>query len=277
MRHADFQRPIAVITGATSGIGAAFARRLAADGYDLVVTGRRKEKISQLVKEIEERYGTQVETILCELSNIDHVDRLVRRLVEKDEVAVLVNNAGYGLSQPFADADVETSLTMLKVHIDASLRLIHAVLPSMRKRQKGSIINVSSLASLIPLPEGSVYAATKAFLTVFTESLYLELRRDNIRLQALLPGFTRTDFHDQMVLRADKSNPDQVAADPRHGGGMLRFMSAEKVVDKSLRALRRGRVICIPGGTNRTLALFVRLLPRKVVYALVSKATVNKR
>jgi len=277
MRHADFQRPIAVVTGATSGIGAAFARRLAADGYDLVVTGRRKEKIAQLVKEIEERYGTQVETILCELSNIDHVDRLVRRLVEKDEVAILVNNAGYGLSQSFADVDVETSLTMLKVHIDASLRLIHAVLPSMRKRQKGSIINVSSLASLIPLPEGSVYAATKAFLTLFTESLHLELRRDNIRLQALLPGFTRTDFHDQMALRAARSTAGQPPTDPKRGARFLRFMSAEKVVDKSLKALRRGRVICIPGGSNRTLALFARLLPRRLLYALVSKATAEKR
>ncbi len=270
MRHADYSRPIAVITGATSGIGAAFARRLASRGYDLVVTGRRKEKIASLVKEIEDEFGTQVETILCELSNPDHVDRLVKRLIEKDEVAILVNNAGFGIGDSFADADLEQFLSMLRVHVDTTMRLIHAVLPGMRRRQKGSIINVSSLLALVPAPQSSVYAGTKAFLNLFTESLHMELKRDNIRVQALLPGFTRTDFHTQMNARNQPTNGDSESRVPARKHTIVRFMRPEKVVDESLSALRRGKVICIPGFRNRVLAGVAKFLPRSLVYAIVS-------
>ncbi len=265
MRHADFRRPIAVITGATSGIGAEFARRFAANGYDLVVTGRRKDKISQLVKEIEERYGTQVETILCELSNPDHLDRLVRRLIEKDEVAALVNNAGFGIGTEFAEAEVDTFLAMLRVHVETAVRLVHAVLPAMRKRQRGTIINVSSLMSALPAPTSSVYSGTKAFLTLFTESLHMELRRDNIRVQALLPGYTRTDFHDQMVSR----NPD-LRRERYRSRGILRFLPPERVVDASFRALESGRVVCVPGFLYRAMWTIVKFVPRRLVYALTS-------
>lgn len=265
MRHADFTRPIAVITGATSGIGAEFARKFAAKGYDLVVTGRRKDKIAQLVKEIEERYGTQVETILCELSNSDHLDRLVRRLSEKDEVAALVNNAGFGIGTQFAEAEVDTFLAMVRVHVDTAVRLVHAVLPAMRKRQRGIIINVSSLMSALPAPTSSVYSGTKAFLTLFSESLHMELRRDNIRVQALLPGYTRTDFHEQMVNR----NPG-IPHEQYRTRGLLRFLPAEKVVNASFRALERGKVVCIPGVSYRAMWVLLKFLPRRLVYALTA-------
>ncbi|HUX14602.1 MAG TPA: SDR family oxidoreductase, partial [Spirochaetia bacterium] len=237
MRHADYGRPIAVITGATSGIGAEFARRFAEKGYDLVVTGRRKDKISQLVKDLEERYGTQVETILCELSNPDHLDRLVRRLSEKDDIAILVNNAGFGIQRRFAESEVDGFLAMVRVHVETTVRLVHAVLPAMRRRQRGAIINVSSLMSALPAPGSAVYSGTKAFLTLFSESLHMELRPDNIHIQALLPGFTRTDFHDQMLNRELETSSSRFRS-----RGLLRFLAPAKVVQDSLNALKRGKV-----------------------------------
>lgn len=288
MRHAAINRPIAVITGATSGIGAEFARQLAALKYDLVLTGRRKEKISGLVRELEERHGTQVETIICELANPDHVDRLVKRLQEKSDISLLINNAGFGARGNFAEMELAPHIEMLRVHNEACVRLMHAVIPAMQQRQRGAIINVSSVASRVPRPGSAMYSATKAFLSMLSEALHIELKRDGIVVQALLPGFTRTDFHGRMVGRtgerhdSDPTNEGDDATTPsaspvRSGAlantGPLPYMDVSKVVRASLRALERGKPICVPGAIYRGVLTLVPIVPRKVLYAVMKNAS----
>lgn len=232
MRHATVNRPIAVITGATSGIGREFARQLAERSYDLVITGRRKEKIAELVRELSDLHGTQVETIICELGNVDHVERLAKRLQEKPDISLLVNNAGFGIGTYFSETEILPLVEMVRVHAEASMRLIHAVIPAMQRRQRGAIINVSSMASYAPGPGNAVYSATKAFLTTLSEALYQELRRDGIVVQALLPGFTRTDFHTRMAkLNGPEGGSSSGAAsrpDPGTGCGAGRLEDAGK-------------------------------------------------
>lgn len=256
------ERKLCVVTGATSGIGAAFADRFARGGYDLLLVGRRKQLLDQRSREIAARHGVQAEAMICDLSAPEELARLETAVAAAPRLEVLVNNAGFGLARPFLQEEPDASSGMVDVHCRASLRLARAALPAMLRAGRGTIINVASLAAFVPTPNDPAYPASKAFLVSLSESLSAAYRRKGIRVQALCPGFTRTDFHGRLGIGAERLR----------NRGPVRWMSAEQVVDASLSGLARGRVICIPGFWNRSLRALLRLIPRRLLYRLLGSA-----
>jgi hypothetical protein len=254
-------RASAVITGATSGIGKSYAYAFAARGYDLLLTGRREEKLRGLCEELAANRGVRAEYRIVELTDRAALSGLAGEVQELPAPAVLVNNAGFGRTAAFHEDHIEGQAGMVTVHVEATLRLSHAVIPRMKQRGRGWIINVSSLASYLPLPRGGVYSSTKAWVVSFTESLALELRPYGIRCQALLPGFTHTDFH---------RGPEYSKLD-RRSRGLIRWMEPERVVEISLQSIERGRrVVCVPGAANRLNAFVVRHMPRALLQRMVA-------
>ncbi len=247
----------ALVTGASSGIGETFARRLAARGDDLVLVARREDRLHALAAELAVD-GVDIEVVPADLSAEEGLVAVEERLRSTERtVDLLVNNAGFGTNGPFAELAVKRELEMIEVNVVALVRLTHAALGAMVARGAGAVVNVSSLASFQALPLTATYAATKAFVTSFTEALAEECRGSGVHLQALCPGLTRTDFH--------------VTADWNLGwlpGGV--WQSPEQVVDASLAGLGRGRVVVIPGVANRVAARASWLLPRSLVTRLVS-------
>jgi len=249
----------ALITGASSGIGAAFARRLARDGYNLLLHGRREHLLQKLCHDLQGQNGVRAEYLLAELSDPGETRRLEERIRETEDLEMVVNNAGYSTLRAFHEEDIEGQLALIRVHIDACVRFSHAAIPGMLERRKGDIINVASVAAYTPAPGSLTYCATKSYLVSFSESLHLELRDHGIRVQALCPGFTTTDFHSRLGI-------DTSARAFRH------FMAPEKVVEVSLKGLKRGTVICVPGLQNKFAVQAVRIFPRPLYYALARLA-----
>jgi len=248
-------RPTAFITGASSGIGAEFARRLAREGYDLVLHGRREHLLTSLCRDLEASYGIRAEYILAELSSPEGVERVRQRLQRVERLALLVNNAGSGSTRLFHEEVLADQEGMVHTHVVTALHLCHAAIPMMKRQGGGAIINVSSIASFTPGKRSATYCAVKSFLTAFSEALHLEVGGDGIRVQALCPGFTTTDFHSRLGL----------AIRP----GLRRiFMSSEAVVDQSMRDLKRGTVVSVPGWTYRAIRLAAWILPRRLYYVL---------
>ncbi len=245
----------ACITGASAGIGAAFARRLARDGYDLILHGRREPQLKTLCEELQRAHHVSAEYVCAELSSPDDLHRLEERVRAEPALALLVNNAGFGTRGRFGEEDINLQDAMIQTHITAPVRLTYAALPGMLSRKTGAIINVSSVAGFLVSPGSVIYCATKAALTSFSESLNLELRGTGVCVQALCPGFTRSEFHQRLGI--DTS-----------GDFFRHFMDAGDVVDASMRCLRRGRVVCIPGLKYKFAAIAPRFLPRRVVYGL---------
>lgn len=236
--------PRALVTGASAGIGAAFARRLAERGYHLTLVARDRVRLDALAAEL-----GGAEVLAADLS-----DPAQRRVVETHLAGapaydLVVNNAGFGTKGLFAELDVEREEEEVQVNVIALLRLTRAALPAMLAARSGSIINVSSIAGFNPGPKNATYCATKAFVTSFTEALAEELRDTGVQVQALCPGFTRTEF--QARAHIDASNVPAMA-----------WMTAEAVVDEALAALPHDRVICIPGAHNRAMVAVVSTLPR---------------
>jgi len=254
----------ALITGASSGIGAAFARRLAREGYSLILHGRREELLAGLCRELRAAHPVAADYLLAELAREEDVLRVQERVLTTPDLRLLVNNAGMGTVKFFHEDEVGQHLDLVLVHVLATLRLTHAAIQNMIAHGGGAIINVSSVAAFLVTPGNATYCASKLFLNSFTESLDLELRDRGIRLQALCPGFTTTDFHGRIGMTIHPSLR-------RH------FMSAERVVETSLRDLSRGRVVSIPGRRNRFAAFVARSLPRPVWYALVRRYTAKGR
>lgn len=235
---------MALITGASSGIGAAFARQLAATGQHLILVARRRERLTTLATELEERHAVNVEVLVADLSTLDGVERVKDRIAELETLDMLINNAGFGIAGKFAEVDPAKQMDMIHVHVIASVRLCRAALPGMIARRRGRIVNVSSISAFIPAVGNVTYTSTKAYLAAFSEALQAELAGSGVRVQALCPGFTYTGFHDtpELATRFDRSRIPRVM-----------WMPAEKVVAGSLRALERGRAIYIPGLGNRLL------------------------
>jgi len=249
----------AMITGASSGIGAAFARRLAGDGYNLILHGRREELLHALARQLTERHGVRAVIRCAELSDTDQLRSLEDLVRGTDDLALLINNAGYSRLEEFHEDSIEAQEGIMRVHVLASIRLAHAAIAVMKPRGRGTIINVSSVAAFTPAPRNATYCATKAYLNAFSESLHLELQDHGIRVQALCPGFTRTDFHDRMGI--DTSQP-----------AFRHFMAPEAVVEASLRCLERGTVLCIPGIAYRAAAFGARVMPRRLYYWLAKQS-----
>ncbi|MBT3274912.1 MAG: SDR family oxidoreductase [Spirochaetales bacterium] len=251
----------AVITGATSGIGAAFARHFAREGCNLLITGRRADIINALAQELEQEFDISVQVLIAEFSLEADLNRVVEKVDSLLSVDVLINNAGFGKAGAFAK-DNELHWSMLNVHIIATLRLVEAVVPGMMERNRGIIINVSSLAAFFPMIGSTTYAATKGYLNSFSESLQMELWDYNIKVQALCPGMTTTDFHRKMG-EAGKEIQDKY---------FLKWMKPEAVVKYSARKLSGNRVICIPGIVNKIMARLIPRLPRLLYYRIAKKA-----
>lgn len=239
----------AFITGASSGIGESFAKKLAELGYDLILTSRRGELLEKLARELEQKYGIGAETITADLSKLADIQKLEKHLAGVKNPEMLINNAGFGVrSGDFARTDIEKQTAMITVHITAPMRLCRAALPNMISNGKGFIINVSSVAAFTPIPKGINYGATKNYLNFFSVGLQRELKGTGVKVQALCPGFTYSGFHDTEEF------------EPHHRDQFPKIMwsSAEEVVDESLKALKSKKVIFIPGAKNR---LFVSLRP----------------
>lgn len=244
----DQRRKMALITGASSGIGAEFARQLAGRGYDLILHGRRLDRLSALAAELSAAHGITAEPLGADLTEASGIAAVAERIAGLPRLDLLVNNAGFGIGGAFANADVAGQAAMLTVHMLAPMRLMHAALPGMINRGAGGIINVASLAAFTALPGNANYCATKAYLLAFSQTLAGEVRRQGVRVQALCPGFTVTEFHD---------HPDRVGFGRRR---IPRFLwgAASSVVADSLRGLERGQVVCVPGALNRVILLLAR-------------------
>jgi uncharacterized protein len=253
---------VAFITGGTSGIGAAFARHFAQEGYDLILTGRPNEETTFCPETLKETYNINVEMHFAEFSDDNDVAKLEGIIRKNNKIEVLINNAGFGLGKPFLDGDIRNLENMIKVHINAPVRFIHAALPNMIREKKGIIISLSSLSSFIPLPSDSMYSATKLFHNSFMESLHISFRDQGIKVQVLCPGFVRTKFHE----RAGWKQSELI------NRGIVRWMRPEKVVAISVRNLRKkNRVIVIPGFWNKTVKIIYNILPKGFYYKLAIK------
>jgi short-subunit dehydrogenase len=258
---------IAFITGGSSGIGAEFARRFAEQGYDLIISGRRKEQLDRVAEEIRTKYDRTVTVIIGDLTDPGHLAKLVELIKNNANIDVLINNAGLGLKHHFIDDDINNPDTLLDVHLRAAMHLMHAAIPGMTQRKRGTIINVSSIAGFSPTASDPTYGATKAFLTLFTESLHLVLHEKGITVQALCPGFTWTNFHEKLGMPKEE----------QQHRGILRWTTVDKVVDASLKGLRTGTVVVIPGFLNRVAMTIVALLPRRIYYLQMRGKTLRRR
>ncbi|MBK8987057.1 MAG: SDR family oxidoreductase [Chloroflexi bacterium] len=235
----------ALITGASSGIGAAFARRLAQAGYNLVLVARREAKLAALADELIRDYAIAAEVLAADLSQMADVARVEQHIANLD-LAFLVNNAGFGTNRgSLLASDLDEQMNMLNLHVQATMRLCRAALPGMTAHGRGAIINVSSIAAFFPSPGDTNYAASKAYMNTFSQALQAEVAGQGIRVQALCPGFTHTEFHDTSAMTGFQKS--RVPA--------RMWMTAEQVVDESLRCLGRHQVICVPGRTNQLLVL----------------------
>ena len=250
-------KPLAAVTGASSGIGAVFARALAKRGFDLLLIARRRDKLEALADEI----GGEV--LIADLTKDDDLRRVEERLSHAENLEVLVNNAGFGSGGTFSKIDIEAQDRMHRLHIIATLRLTHAALVGMVARRKGGIINVSSVAAFLTNPGAIGYCSTKTWINSFTEGLYLELKSAGspVRVQALCPGFVYSEFHDTMGLDRKKLAPPAW------------WLDAEMVVEESLAGLDRGQLFVIPSLRYRALVWVLNRIPRVVKRAILVKAS----
>lgn len=246
-------RPLAVVTGATAGIGKVFCERLASQGHDLLLVARDGNRLQALKRELEQAHGVGVEVFPADLTIETDVSLLAETLARSTNLAVLVNNAGFGTRDSLADASPARQEAMVQLHTMAPMRLTQAALPVLLKNQRGAIVNVSSVASFLFSAYNVNYCATKAYLRVFSEGLAAELAGTGVRVQALCPGFTHSEFHQRMGVDATEIP------------GWL-WLSARSVVDTSLAALERGwPVVCVPGIRYKFIVILLRFTPRWII------------
>src|SRR5687768_9242121 len=249
----------ALITGASSGIGEAFADVFAARGFDLVVTARREDRLRALANRVETRHGRRVEVITADLSQREAPATLCDEMAGRGlNIDALVNNAGYGIPGVYLSSPWARQEAMLQVMVVGLAELTHRLLPGMIERKYGRIINVASLAGLVPAPAGhTLYAASKAFVIRFSEALSHEVDRHGVHVTALCPGFTRSEFHDVAGTR------DTVSRLP----GWL-WMDADTVARQGVDAVMAGTPIYVSGRINRTIATLVRFIPQWLVRSI---------
>lgn len=243
----------ALVTGASAGLGASFVRRLAAEGRDLVLVARDVERLEATAAELRERYPIQVEVLPADLSTEDGCAAVAARLAAEDKpVDTLVNNAGFGLYQAFGKVPLDRELQMLDVNVRAVLVLSNAAAVAMTGRGRGEIINISSVAGFLPRGSAATYAASKAWVTSFSEGLAALLKRKGVRVTAICPGFTHTEFHARA--QADMSDTPSFL-----------WLDADRVVADGLADARAGKVISVPSKRYRAIVTLVKLLPRPLV------------
>jgi hypothetical protein len=251
----------ALVTGATAGIGNAFARRLAADGHALVLVARDAPRLERVAATLRDAHGVQVEVLAADLSRPEDLDRVADRLRDADRpVDLLVNNAGFGVRGSFVGGDLGAELGMFDVMVRAVLVLTHAAVPGMVGRGRGAVITVASVAAFLP---GGTYSAIKAWATTFTTSLALELAGTGVAATALCPGFVRTEFHGRAGL-------DMGAI----AGWM--WLDADRVVRDCLADVRRGRAVSIPSRRYRIMVAGLRHAPAALP-TMIGRARLRQR
>ena len=245
-------RPLALVTGASAGIGHAFAHGLAQRGYDLVVVARDTARLDALAKELQATHATNVEVITADLLQIVQVETVEARLADGDRpIELLVNNAGFGTIGKFKDLPLDREVQEIELNVIALTRLLHAALPNLLERRAGGIINVSSMASFQPTPGNATYGATKAFVTSLSQGVHEELRGTGVTVMVLCPGFTRTEF--QQRAGVDSTDiPDFL------------WQEATTVVDYAMKAFAKGKALCVPGPLNQATAGFSSVMPSTV-------------
>lgn len=252
----------ALVTGASSGIGAAFARLLAVRGTDLVIVARGRDGLENLAAELTSRHRVKVDVVPADLTNEANLKRVEDLLADPaNNIDLLVNNAGYGSYGAFAELDIDAEAGQVDLNIRALVRLSHAALGPMLSRNSGAIINISSTAGAQPMAYSAVYAASKAFVTSFTHALTEELRGTGVQMLAVLPGFTRTEFHE----RATSTTGDLPS---------IAWMDPEDVARIALTQLDRGRHTVIPGALNQVIVASATVTPPSIsrrMSAFVSK------
>lgn len=253
--------PWALVTGASSGIGAEFARALARYGFNLVIVARRVERLNRLAEELSAQHAVQVKVVPADLSEVEFLPRL-RTAIEGLEIGLLVNNAGFALVSHFLDNDLERELELLHVNVRAALMLTHELGRKMRQQHRGGIIFISSNSSLVPSPPWSTYVASKAYERYLAECLAEELVKDGVDVLAVCSGGVETEF--QQVARADSHN----------GGLLLRLavtqLKPAAVVRDALAALGK-KVVVVPGWRNRLFVFLASLLPRRIAIHITAQ------
>ncbi|MFC5721785.1 SDR family NAD(P)-dependent oxidoreductase [Streptomyces gamaensis] len=239
-----------LITGATAGIGAAFARKLAADHHDLVLVARDKERLDQQAAELHDRHGVEVEVLRADLAEEAGIAAVEARLGDPERpVNLLVNNAGFGNKGRYLEVPLADELRMLKVHCEAVLRLTTAATRVMRERRRGAVVNVASVAAFTAR---GTYGASKAWVVQFTTGVAQDLAGSGVRLMALCPGFVRTEFHERAGMGTDNVP------------GWL-WLDADKVVAAALKDLAQGKTLSVPDPRYKALTGLMRLAPRGVM------------
>jgi uncharacterized protein len=244
----------AVVTGASSGIGAAFARRLAADAYDLVLVARDDTRLRALAATLVAEHGVAVEALPADLATEDGQAAVAARLADSD-VDLLVNSAGLTLNRALLESSVEAEERLLRVNVYAVMRLTMAVLPGMVRRRHGGVINVSSVAAFAAAMPGSTYSATKAWVNNFSESVAHSVRPYGVRVMALCPGYVRTEFHRRAGIDMSRT-PNWL------------WMDADRVVAEALRAHARGAIIRVVDWRYRLVVAGIRVTPKRLQRAV---------
>lgn len=255
------ERPVAVVTGASTGIGAEFARALAARGHGLVLVARNEARLKELAATLESEHGAAVEVLAADLETDDGVARVEARVGDAaSPVELLINNAGFGTNGAFHELPIEGEVAEIQLNVVALVRLTRAALGAMVPRGAGGVINVSSIGAYQPTPHMATYSATKAFVSSFTNAIHEELKDTGVKAMVLAPGYTHTEFH----LRA-KANKD----------GMPGFIwqTPDEVVETALKSYDKGRAVCIPGALNSVAAAFSTSMPAGVTRRVASMFT----
>lgn len=265
MNPSSPHRPVALVTGASAGIGEAFAELLADRQHDLILAARRLDRLEAVAARLRPR-GVRVECIVADLSSPTAAEALIRESIARTgRIDVLVNNAGYGLAKRFGELPWEAHRGFLEVLLTSTVELTHRVLPGMRERRFGRIINVASLAAFAPEPTGSLYPATKRFMVSFTRALHRELEGSGVNVTAVCPGFTRSEFHDVMGNREHMNSlPSWL------------WMDAIDVARIGLDAAEAGHAVVIPGTVNRLIAGLCALFPVGLLQRLAPKGLMDR-
>ncbi len=237
------RKGLAVVTGAAGGLGTSFAKKLAARGYRLLLVDRRIAPLEELCESIRSEFNVSAEPFAADFAVRDEVKKLAKLLAQSNDLELLINNAGFGNINHFVDTDPEVIASMVDVHVIAPMMLTRAVLPGMMERNSGGIINVSSLSAWFHSAGNTHYGATKICLAAFTVSLHEELRGTNVRVQALCPGFVRTQFHDAESMKEFK----------RFSPAAPLWACADDVAEFSLRRLSSKQPVAIPGFGYRVI------------------------
>jgi uncharacterized protein len=238
----------ALVTGATAGIGESFTRLLAENNYNIVLVARDMPRLQERASQLQSQFNVQTHIIQADLST-DAGCAAVEEYITNNQIDVLINNAGFGINKAFTMSELKAEQEMFDVLVRTPMRLMHIVLPGMKQRNKGVVINVSSVAGYIA---GGSYSAAKSYLTVISESLHTELARTNVKISALCPGFTRTEFH-QRGRMSMKGLPS------------FMWLNSDKLVAKAWSDALKGKAVSIPGWQYQLLVFVIHSLPRSII------------